>query len=299
MKNRILLIVVFCLLLILINISSDESPTFFKEKKEILVKDVETKKIKKIDLENYVIGVVAGEMPASFEIEALKAQAIAARSYAVYKIQNSNKDYDVVTDVSNQKYISIDEMKNKWKDDFDKYYNKIKSAVLETKEKVMFYNGKVIEAYYFAMSNGYTEKASLVFSEDRDYLQSVESSYDNETIKNFEVTKEFLLKNFCDLLNIENSNININEISRSKTNRIDYIIINNIKYKGTDVRKKLNLRSTDFDINIIDNIVKVTTRGYGHGVGMSQYGANGMAKDGYKYEEILKYYYKNVKISSI
>jgi len=299
MKNRILLIIVFCLSLILINISSEKDTTFFNNEKEINVKNTKTNTIESLELEEYIIGVVAAEMPASFQEDALKAQAIASRTYAIYKMNNSNEEYDVVTDVSNQSYITIDNMKDKWKEDFNLYYEKIKNAVLDTKGKVMTYNNEVIESYYFAMSNGYTESASLVFSEDRDYLESVESSYDNKTIKNFEVIKEFDTKDFCEKLEINCNDIIISNIKRSETNRVNYITINNTTFKGTEFRTKLSLRSTDFQIENKDSKIIITTRGYGHGVGMSQYGANGMAKDGYSYEEILKYYYKNIKIDSI
>lgn len=302
MQNRILLVVTGVLSIVLIVVSgSSKNTTFFNTKKEenINVLDKNTNNIDKLNLEEYVVGVVAAEMPASFDIEALKAQAIASRTYAAYKIKTSNKNYDVVTDVSNQSYITVDEMKDKWKNDFSKYYNKVKAAVDETKGKVMTYDDEVIEAFYFAMSNGYTEDVSLVFSEDRDYLQSVESSYDNDSLKNFEVTKEYKVDEVCNKLNIKCPEFKINNIERSATNRVNKIIINNQEFKGTVFRSLLGLRSTDFDISVNNNKVIITTRGFGHGVGMSQYGANGMARDGKNYLEILNYYYKNIKITSI
>ena len=166
--------------------------TLFNTTKNITIKDTDTNEIESMDLETYIIGVVAAEMPASFNEEALKAQAVASRTYAVYKMQTSTGNYDVVTDVSNQSYITIDEMKNKWMNDYNFYYQKIVKAVTDTKGQIMKYEDKIIEAYYFAMSNGYTEDVSLVFSEDRDYLQSVKSIYEDESIKNFEVTKEIV-----------------------------------------------------------------------------------------------------------
>ena len=301
MRNKILLIIVLALLLVYVTIDGSKSTTFFSSPKinKINVKDTTKNTIEKLNLEDYIIGVVAAEMPASFNEEALKAQAIASRTYAVYKMENSNQEYDVVTDVSNQSYITIDEMKNKWKSEFDKYYNKIKNAVDKTRGEVMYYNNNIVEAYYFAMSNGYTENANLVFSEDRDYLQSVESIYDNENLKNFEVTKVFKKSDVCTKLNINCESIEINNIERSNTGRVNTININNKKFKGTEVRKLLGLRSTDFTISIDNDVVSITTKGYGHGVGMSQYGANGMANNGYSFDEILKYYYKNVEIVSI
>lgn len=301
MLNKILLVIILVLLLVYVGIDGSKSTTFFSSPNinKIKVKDTTKNTIEKLNLEDYIIGVVAAEMPASFNEEALKAQAVASRTYAVYKMENNTREYDVVTDVSNQSYITVDEMKNKWKDDFDKYYNKVKNAVLNTKGEVMFYDNNVVEAYYFAMSNGYTENASLVFSEDRDYLQSVESIYDNENLKNFEVTKVYKKEEVCNKLNISCEGFEINNIERSNTGRVNKIVINNKGFKGTEVRKLLGLRSTDFTINIDNDNVSITTKGYGHGVGMSQYGANGMAKNGYSFDEILKYFYKNVEIVSI
>ena len=298
MINRILLIVTICLSLILLFMSS-RNTTFFNTTPNITIKDSDTNEIETLNLEDYIIGVIAAEMPASFNEEALKAQAVASRTYAVYKMQNSNGKYDVVTDVSNQSYITIDKMKEKWKNDFEKYYQKIKDAVNKTKSEIMMYENEVIEAYYFAMSNGYTEESSLVFSEEKDYLKSVKSIYENNDLKNFEVTEKFTQEEICAKLNITCDKLTFTNIKRSNTGRVNTININDKIFKGTEVRKKLGLRSTDFDIKVEDEYIYITTKGYGHGVGMSQYGANGMAKAGYDYKEILTYYYKNVEIKTI
>ncbi len=298
MKNRNLIIAVIFLSVIAILSSFDKKETvFLNEEKTVTIKNNETKEEKNLELEEYIIGVVAGEMPASFEIEALKAQAIAARSYAMNKINTSDETYDLVTDVTNQVYITTDEMKNKWQSEYDYYYEKIKNAVLETQGLVMKYNNEIISAYYFAMSNGSTEDVSLVFGESKDYLQSVDSSWD-ENVKNFTVETNITKEEFCKKLDISCDDIIIKDIKRSETNRVNEITINNKKFKGTEVRSLLNLRSTDFDIEINESI-KITTKGYGHGVGMSQYGANEMAKNGSTYEEILKHYYNNIEISKI
>ena len=298
MKNRNLVIAVIILTIIAILSSFDKKETvFLNEEKKVTIKNNETTEEKELELEEYIIGVVAGEMPASFEVEALKAQAIAARSYAMNKVNSSKKTYDLVTDVSNQVYITQDEMKEKWQSEYDYYYKKIKDAVLETKGLVMKYNDEIISAYYFAMSNGSTEDVSLVFGESKDYLQSVDSSWD-ENVKNFTVETNITKEEFCKKLDISCNDIIINNIKRSETNRVNEITINNKTFKGTEVRSILNLRSTDFNIEINESI-KITTKGYGHGVGMSQYGANEMAKNGSTYEEILKHYYNNIEISKI
>ena len=299
MKNRYLLILILILSIIAISSFWKEKTTFFdnSEDMNIVIKNKDTDEEKEINLEEYVIGVIAGEMPASFDEEALKAQAIAARSYAINKINTSTTSYDVLTDITNQVYITIEQMQEKWGNDFNYYYEKIKNAVDATKGLVMTYNGEVISAYYFSMSNGYTEDVAAVFGGEKDYLVSVESSWD-KNVKNFTVLTTISKKEFCTKLNIECNNIVINKIKRSDTNHVETILINNKEFKGTEIRSLLGLRSTDFTIEI-DNDIKITTNGYGHGVGMSQYGANEMAKLGYTYDEILKYYYKNIEIEKI
>ena len=299
MQNKYLIVVIIILSIVAILSSpkKNETASFNNEKIEVTIKDVAKDKETTLDLEEYIIGVVAGEMPASFEVDALKAQAIAARSYALSKINSTTTSYDLVTDITNQVYLTKEQMQEKWGSDYEYYYERIKDAVDETNNLVMEYGGNVISAYYFAMSNGYTEDASLVFGEDRDYLESVDSTWD-KNVKNFLVTTTFSKEEFCEKLDIDCSNITIENIVRSSTNRVNFITINDEEFKGTEIRSLLNLRSTDFDINITDEVT-ITTKGYGHGVGMSQYGANEMAKEGYTYEEILKYYYKDIDIVKI
>lgn len=306
MRNKILFgIAVILVPFVVISFKEDKTNFYLEEKKEeeksisVKVKDTNTNEIIKMNLEDYLVGVVAAEMPASFHEEALKAQAVAARSYALYKINNSNKEYDLVTDVTNQSYITQEEMKNKWNNDFDKYFEKISKAVNDTKNEVMYYDNEVIEAFYFSMSNGYTEEASLVFKETEPYLTSVESSWDNESLNGFTKEVIFTKDEFCKMLNLSCENLTVNDIERSSSNRVNKIIINNMEFIGTDLRKKLDLRSTDFNITISSDNVVITTYGYGHGVGMSQYGANGMAKEGYNYKDILKHYYTGINISKI
>ena len=296
-KYLIIIIVVLSIIAIVSSPNKEETAYFNDDLVNVTVKDVDSNEETNLDLEEYVIGVVAGEMPASFEIEALKAQAIAARSKKKKKIETSTESYDLVTDITNQVYITTEDMQEKWGEDYDFYYDKIKNAVSATKNLVMEYEGDVISAYYFAMSNGATEDVSLVFGEARDYLKSVDSSWD-ESVKNFSVTTTFTKEEFCSKLSIDCSNITIGAIDRSSTNRVNTIVINDKEFKGTTLRTLLGLRSTDFTIDIADDI-KITTKGYGHGVGMSQYGANEMAKNGASYEEILNHYYKDIDIVEI
>lgn len=302
MKNKLLLLVVVVLSVVLaIELKTKKTEKFKIETKEptIEVKNNETGKIETKELENYVIGVVAAEMPASFSDEALKAQAIASRTYAYYKMKNATGNYDVISDISNQAYITTDQMKEKWQEDYNLYYEKVKNAVEKTKNEIMTYNGEIIESFYFAMSNGYTENVGAVFQEDLPYLESVESKWDNESLNNYEVNTQVSTEEFCQKLNISCTNIVINNQIYDNTGRTSEIVINSTTFSGTEFRKLLNLRSTDFKIIIDNNIVNIKTKGYGHGVGMSQYGANGMAKEGYDCYEILKYFYKGIKIEKI
>lgn len=267
----------------------------YKEvEKDIKVKINKNNKIEELNLEDYIVGVVAGEMPASFEKEALKAQAIASRTYALYQKEISNNVLEITTD--DQVYNTTDEMKEKWSEDYEKYYKKIKDAVSETKYMIMKKNNKLFKSFYFAMSNGYTEDEVAVFSTNN--LESVSSPWDNETLNKFKVSTTFTKEELEKLLNIKSID-NITILDRDKTNRVKNIKINSKTLTGIEFRKLLNLRSTDFEIFNENNNYIITTKGYGHGVGMSQYGANGMAKENYKYDEILKYYYSGIEIEKI
>ena len=302
MKNRVLLSIVAVLSVVLIAEPSDsiiKDINLNDNSKTIDIKDSVTGNIENKELEEYVVGVVAAEMPASFDMEALKAQAIASRTYAYYKMTHTDKNYDVISDISDQAYITKEQMKEKWQDDYEEYYKKVKKAVDDTKNEIMTYNGEVIKAFYFSMSNGYTEEVSTVFGESYPYLKSVKSEWDNPSLNKYEVITKFSTEDFCNKLSINCNNIVINSQGYDNTGRTTEITINSKKIKGTDFRKLLDLRSTDFRISIDKDEVIITTKGYGHGVGMSQYGANGMAKEGYKCHDILKYYYQGIDFSKI
>ena len=300
MKNKILLLIVVVLSVIAISGSKKETTYFNNAKKEevkeeikLALKDTLTGEIKNIELEDYIVGVVAGEMPVSFNEEALKAQAIAARTYAMYKMKNSNGTYDLVTDKTNQVYITEDKMKSLWQENFDYYFEKIKKAVYDTKDLIMTYNGDIILSLYFARSNGKTEDAIAVFGSNEEYLKSVESPEENLTSE-VTISKD----KFCNKLNISCDAINISNVLKSSSGRINSLNINGKTFKGTEIRTLFDLKSTDFDISIGSEI-KFVTKGYGHGVGMSQYGANKLAQNGKNYEEILKHYYQNINIEKI
>ena len=251
--------------------------------------------VEQIELEEYLVGVVSAEMPASFNSEALKAQAILARTYALKKISKGEKLTDTV---STQAYIDKAEMQKKWGNEYSKYYNKVVSAVNSTKGQVVKYNGKYIEALYHSTSNGKTENAKEVWGQDIPYLKSVDSSWDKKTSAYLKIeNKEFNM--LMKVLGIDiDKNADIEILSRDESGRVSKIKVEDKIYTGVEFRTLLNLRSTDFDITITDDGLEIITRGYGHGVGMSQYGANEMAKLGYSYKDIINHYYQNVKITS-
>lgn len=240
-------------------------------------------------------------MPTSFDLEALKAQAVAARSYVLKKMeQNKEQDYDVVDTVMNQVYLDDATLKEKWKDKYEEKNNKIKQAIVETKGEYMTYNNEVIEAFFFSTSTGKTENSGEVFQTQLPYLKSVDSAWDEEVSPVFSQDNNLSLEEFYQKLNIEyNPNLKIEITKTTSTGRIKELKINDHEFKANDIYQKLNLRSTFFDIKQKDNQVEITTKGYGHGVGMSQYGALAMAKKGYKYQDILKYYYQGVEIKKL
>lgn len=295
MKNKILFLIVVLLTIIYYYGSFAEKTSFFSH--EVIIKDTNTNKTLKLEMENYLIGVLAAEMPASFEYETLKAQAVASRTYAYYKVFTSKTPYHLTTDSTTQNYITKEQMQEKWQDEYEYYLNRITKAVNDTRNEVLYYDDKIISAYYFAMSNGYTEDASLVFGETKNYLKSVVSKEDISN-KNYKVIKKLSKKEFCALLGIDCFSIEISNVKRSSTGRVNNITINNKTFKGTEVRKLLKIRSTDFTIELA-NEVSITTYGYGHGVGMSQYGANSLAKEGYDYKKILAHYYDGTILNKI
>ena len=278
----------------------DEIKFIYKSNMQVRVKNVETNEITNIPFEDYIVGVLAGEMPVSFEMEALKAQAVAARSYVMKQmVYNRNKEYDVVNTVKNQVYLDDEYLKKTWKDEYTTKINKLKMAVLETYNEYLEYDGEVVEAMFFSTSVGKTENSEEVFSSKKPYLRSVDSSWDSISPV-FEVKYTFKLDDFYERLNIEyNDILKLETIEQTSTGRIKKIKINGILFDGSTVVNKLNLKSNHFTIEQKDKIINITTKGYGHGVGMSQYGAQAMALKGYNYKEILEHYYNGTDIKKI
>lgn len=288
MKESIVNLFIYSLIFILlicyfkyINVSTQEKKENQQQEELIEIKTDE-------ELENYLIKVVACEMPALYEKEALKAQAIASRTYALYQRDINN----VNLTVQDQCFLTEDKMHEKWGNDYQKYYDIIANAVRETENLVMKKDNELFKSFYFSTSNGFTEDSMSVFKEGN--ISSVSSPWDKEN-KNYEVKvyldKEEIAKNLGEF-----NTITITK--RNETNHVSEVLVDSTLLTGIEFRKKLNLRSTDFDINEVNGTYEITTRGYGHGVGMSQYGANMLAKENKNYESILKYYYGNIEIKN-
>lgn len=283
---------------IAVNIDDNQEENYNDSKNEIQKKSVMVSyndNELSIPIDEYVLGVVACEVPASFDFEALKAMSVVARTFYLYK-DNMNSSY--VASNNDQCFIDESKMREKWQEDFDKYYKIIEDAVQTTSGEVITYNNELAQTFYFSMSNGKTENLENVFSEKRPYLVSVDSSWDQK-LSSYEKTVTFSLTDFLDKLGLQESDsVTVDILSKTLSGRVEYVKVNGVEFKGTEFRKKLGLRSTDFDVYLSDDI-SITTRGYGHGIGMSQYGANEMAKLGFTYKDIIRYYYKGVEILSL
>ena len=267
----------------------------------IRVKRLSSSEIEYLPFEEYIVGVLAGEMPIYFEKEALKAQAVAARSYALKKIEyNKDNEYDVVDSVLNQVYLDNQYLKEAWGNKYVDNINKLREVVNDTSLEYLDYNGEVIDALFFSTSNGYTENSSLVFNIDLPYLQSVTSMWDSSTSSAFRSTKKISSSDFYSSLGLEKSNtLNFKVLKRSSTNRILNLNINGTEFTGRELYDKLGLKSTDFSLKQDGDTIIIDTVGYGHGVGMSQYGAEGMALEGYSYKDILSHYYVGTSIKKL
>ena len=261
-----------------------------------------------MDMRDYIIGAVSAEVPASYNEEAIKAQALAAVTFAEYKKKNGSDDNVNGADISDdsskhQGYMSKEEMKEKWGDAYDVYYEKIADAVDEVIDKIIVYDGEPIMAAYHAISPGKTESAKNMWGENIEYLVSVDSEWDAQSTR-FE--SEVVLSPE-DIENLLGNNENA-DFSQDKD---EWIVVKDVSDAGTvlsaevcgisltgmEVRNLFSLRSPSFEVEYCDGEYIFTVYGYGHGVGMSQNGANCMAQNGKTYKEIISYYYPGSVIS--
>lgn len=252
-----------------------------------------------VPIETYVARVVASEMPTNFEMEALKAQGLAARTYIVNYLLHQN-DAQVTDAVDHQVYKNETELREQWGSDYHEKMSKLTEAVSATEGEILTYNDAPITAAYFSTANGYTENSEEYWDQELPYLRSVKSPWDKESPKYLD-QQIFKITEVEEALNVsipDHSNI-VMELSRTSSNRVDHLKIANEQFNGREVRDKLSLQSSDFTIKQNDDHLIFTTKGYGHGIGMSQYGANGMAEEGKTYEDIVNYYYKDIEIKKI
>ncbi|WP_405154169.1 stage II sporulation protein D [Paenibacillus sp. FSL K6-0108] len=263
-----------------------------------------------LPLEDYVTGVVAAEMPAEFRLEALKAQAIAARTFIVRRLAANDTsgipsgEADVTDTVSHQVFIPPEQVKADWtRLGKAKEWEKLQQAVRESKDAVMTYQGKAITASFFSTSNGYTENAEDVWGNAVPYLKSVDSPWDKSLAPGFKETITLKRSEILQKLNLGANAIPVSAqqsggwmevLSTTQGHRIKEMQIAGKTFSGPEVRKLLGLRSSQFSWKTDGDEVQITTYGYGHGVGMSQWGANGMAQEGHTATQILKHYYTGI-----
>ena len=286
----------------------------------IYIYDTETKEIFHEKLDDYLCGVVFAEMPSSFEVEALKAQAVAARSYSVYKALYSSESEraqhfgaDTCTDSAHCKaYISYENVCLKWGEEYiSPFWDKVKAAVSFTSGQIIVYDSEPAIAVFHAISNNLTESAENIWGGDVPYLVSVPTAENEnaEAIKDFSTLNIYKPEEFKSKLVSngfredfgENPESWVGEITLNSSGRVDNIKICGKIISGKRLREIFSLRSTDFYLEYkeIDGEFIFNVKGYGHGVGMSQHGANLMAQEGKNYKDILLWYYMGVDIINI
>lgn len=291
------------------NIETNEIYENETDKIKLLHKD--TNEVEELQLEDYIKNVVSAEMPANYSEEALKAQAVVARTYTMYKIMKSSKHQDAdICDKSDccQAWISKEERMKKWDEDKkNEYWNKIETAVNSTAGQIITYNDEPINAFFHSNSGGKTQIPLYVWGgEGYPYLQVVETAGE-ENYSQYKSEVELSKKELEEKLKekYENFSINFDEkncievIQRDDSNRVKEIKIGNLELSGVEVRTILKLRSANFTVEIANDSIKFNVIGYGHGVGMSQTGADAMAKQGSNYKEIIQHFYTNVEIKEI
>lgn len=270
----------------------------------------ENNQIEEMKIDDYLYGVVSAEMPANYEIEALKAQAIVARTYLIYQMKN-NKGKHENADICDsyaccQAWISKEERLERWDEGIrENNWQKIVSAVDETTGKIITYNNEPINAFFHSNSGGITESSSNIWGQiEYPYLQSVETSGEEgyeQYNSSISLSNDELLNKIKDKYpNVEidfNSDECIKILEYTSSGRVRTVKFGNIEIAGTEARTILGLKSTNFTINKENGIVTFFVTGYGHGVGMSQTGADSMAKQGSNYEEIIKHFYTGVEIT--
>ena len=290
----------------------DDKPLFSSEPYKVL--NSETGQITDVPVEEYVIGAVCAEMPASFETEAIKAQAVAAHTYAERQRLRAEISpdpelcgADFSDDTSKyQGFFDNDKIRRQYGDNYESYYSKIKDAVSEVLPYIITYEDEPIISAFHSMSSGKTESAENIWGTKLDYLVPVDSSYDKDAPRYLDEVsysgdelREILTEEFKDIKLDDDLKkwIEIKDVSDSGT--VLSVDVGDKNTSGSCLRDILGLRSACFDVKCKDNTFTFTTKGFGHGVGMSQYGANAMALEGKKWQDIIAHYYPHASIVKI
>jgi stage II sporulation protein D len=266
--------------------------------------------VETMDLGTYLVGVVRAEMPASFEPETLKAQAVAARTYTLYQLRQGKKHgsaADLCT-VSGccQAFLTEEQARKNWGDQAEAYAEKVNEAVRATDGQIIVYEGEPILAVFHSSSSGQTRTAGKVWTNDLPYLQSVASPEDGERIPNYYSRVEMSAEAFRTAIRERwpeadlsgKPEIWLTGAARDSGGSVETVQVGGETVRGTELRSALGLRSACFEWEVQDGVLVFFVTGYGHGVGMSQYGANRMAEDGASYQEILTHYYTGVKVEA-
>ena len=284
----------------------------YQKYKTIKLLHTSTGEVEELNIDEYLYGVVSSEMPASYELEALKAQAVVARTYTIYQAMNNATKHENADICDNyaccQAWISKDERFAKWSaEEAESNWNKIVEAVNSTSGKIITYNGAPINAFFHSNSGGVTESSLNIWGGiDYPYLKSVETAGEEaytQYSSEVKLTKEELLNKIktkyqdCTIDFSQENCIQIIEYTTS--GRVKTIKFGNKEIAGTEARTLLGLKSTNFTFTINGEDVIFSVIGYGHGVGMSQTGADSLAKSGSNYEEIIKHFYTDVEIIEV
>ena len=280
-----------------------EDNTYAAETFRIL--DSQTETVTEMPVQEYIFGVLAAEMPALYDEEALKAQAVAAYTFACYRrTENADKDFDITTDFkSDQSFITEEKAREKWGDKADEYCNKLKNAIEDVKNLAVTYNGKPILAVYHAISSGKTEDCNNVWGGDYPYLKSVASPCDTlspDYISKAVFSADEVKQRLSEKVTVSGEASDyFGKTERTPSNTVSSIEICGTKLSGAEIRSVFSLRSSSFEISYKDGEFTFTVYGYGHGVGMSQFGADYMAKQGSDFKEILLHYYSECKVEKL
>ena len=269
----------------------------------INVYNTETEKLMQLEMETYIAGVVAAEMPASFELDALKAQAVAARTFALKRMNTPNStvtalypEAQITTSPATcQAWISDAEQQKRWGKDYAKWHQKIIQAVTETAGEVLCYDGVLIDPVYHAScGGGATESAEYVWGNAKPYLVSVPCNHPAD--QHSGVTMAISQAELMEKLDLQSNAVNVIAEERTPSNRLKTMLVGDNTIRGSELRNALGLKSTLIDWLIIGDQMIVTTNGYGHGAGMCQNGANYYAQLGYNYQQILQHYYRGAVV---